>query len=146
MNTNERGLLTFIWALCLVSSIAATAMVLYETAHPLAEPGRQNLWALFSLPYLLLAISAWVLRRRSRALVMMAIGTAVSSLITAVACYQDMTTALYIMESRAAGQMTTSCGPPVGFLALPVSYGIAFLALAASFGLIFRQYRTNQAV
>jgi len=118
------------WLLCSFGVAGAAVMVLNKAAHPLAEQDAWEEWLVYLLPYVLLAASAWLARRRGGILVTLVIVTAVSAVMLTWACYQAMELSLFMLDSRSAGRRGLVCGPPMAVFVVPLVYLMALGAVA----------------
>ena len=138
MRTPNSPLLLSIWIVSVASSVAAAIMVWFIASHPLAEDDRKSVWLIYALPYVVIAITAWAARRNRRRLILLLVGTAVAATLGTYTRYLDLQTAIWVLETRAAGGHPLVCGPPQQLLALAVEYGVALAAAVASLELMPR--------
>jgi len=136
MRDIRTALVATIWLACAATVVAATAMVLYESAHPHAEAGRQRLWLLYATPYTVIGASTWAFRRRTGMLAIILAATVATAAFGTFARYSDLDTALFILDARAVGRVAMNCGPPLGVFAMVLEFGLALIAAAGAMRLL----------
>ncbi len=130
------------WALCAGSVLAVVLMGARVGAHPLDDSRSWVMYGqLFGFPFFIISACAWPVRRGGAVMTLLGILAVIASFAAVCLAYGEMNLDLYVLDARAAGNKTASCGPPPVVLFLPVGFAIS--VVAAVLGLVSMLLRST---
>ena len=121
------------WVICAIGTAAVEPAIFPVITHPLAHGfDYGGLLTTFVLPYLLIAGSAWPLRRHFWLLFTLTIAAGLIAFPMTMICYRHAELALALLGGAMA------CGPPPAIFAIPFGYGVSLTAVLAALGAVIR--------